>query len=165
VGCNLGVDGIVVESKRVAVILTGLIVYPNGLVLQVDVYARNGLSLLGLWGGPEMTAAYRVLEGEPAADINPFHLSVTYSDGRVARPYNAWATGERTQPPFLAMQGGSGGSEEYNMKYWLHPLPLEGDLEFHCSWDSEGVTDSLLRIEGDPLREAAQRAHRLWWGD
>jgi hypothetical protein len=165
VGCNLGVDGIVVESRRIAVILTGLTVYPNGLVLRVDVHARNGLSLLRLLGEPEMTASYRALEREPPVDLDPFQLSVTYPDGRVARPYNWWAPGERIQPPFLAMQGGGGGSEEYNMSYWLHPLPSEGDLEFHCSWGSEGVTDSLWRIEGDHLREAARRAHQLWSGD
>jgi hypothetical protein len=100
-----------------------------------------------------MTAAYRALEGEPAADHDPFQLSLTYSDGRVARPNNWWAPGESIQPPFLVMQGGGGGSEKYNMSYWLHSLPSEGDLEFHCSWGSEGVTYSLWRIEGDHLRK------------
>jgi hypothetical protein len=63
------------------------------------------------------------------------------------------------------MQGGGGGSDACSMSYWLHPLPSEGDLEFHCSWGSEGVTDSLLHIEGDHLRDATQRAYRLWSGD
>lgn len=166
VGCNVAVDAVVADSERIAVVLTALTVYPTGLVLRLSVHARKGLDLMRLvFDEPRMTETVRKLEGEPPIDPDPFHLSVAYSNGRVARPFTWRAPDETNQPRYLTMQGGGGGSEQLNMSYWLHPLPSEGDLDLHCSWGSEGMADSVWHVSGDLLREAAQRAYPLWSGD
>lgn len=164
-GCNVAVNALVADTERLAVVLTTLTVYPTGLVLRLEVHARKGLDLMRIvFEAPRMTEAMRRLEGEAPVDPDPFQLNVAYSDGRVARQYAWGAPGEADQPPYLVPQAGGGGSDQLTQTFWLHPLPVEGDLDLHCSWASEGVADSVWHIPGDLVREAAQRAYPLWSG-
>jgi hypothetical protein len=165
VGSNVAVDALVADAERLAVVLTALTVYPTGLVLRLEVHARKGLDLMRMvFEAPRMTEAMRQLEGEPPVDPDPFQLNVAYSDGRVARPFNWRAPDETYQPPYMVMQRGHGGSDQLTQTFWLHPLPVEGDLDLHYSWGSEGVADSVWHIPGDLVREAARRAYPLWSG-
>lgn len=165
VGCNVAVNALVADAERIAVVLATLTVYPTGLALRLELHARKGLDLLRMvFEAPRMTEAMRRLEGEPPLDPEPFQLNIAYSDGRVARPH-VWRTPSETdQPPFLVLQAGGGGSDQLNQTFWLRPLPVEGDLHLHCSWGSEGLADSVWQIQGELVREAAQRAYPLWSG-
>ncbi|MFJ5954559.1 hypothetical protein ACIQC5_01225 [Paenarthrobacter sp. NPDC092416] len=69
--------------------------------------------------------------------------------------------------PVLTMIGGGGGSGsdeqvQGSAKYWLWPLPLEGDSELVAKWDELGMSESSLRISGADLSEALGKVRKYW---
>ena len=69
--------------------------------------------------------------------------------------------------PILMHRGGGGGSAgdeqaEGSVKYWLWPLPAEGDLRLVAKWDELGLPEGSVVVPGELLARAREHVRGYW---
>lgn len=64
--------------------------------------------------------------------------------------------------PMLRSRRGGGGGREYDLGFWLSPVPPAGPLLAVCSWSAMGVPETQVALDATALREAAGRVEQLW---
>lgn len=69
--------------------------------------------------------------------------------------------------PVLLMAGGGGGSGDENQvfasnKFWLWPLPLDGDTKIVAQWDDLGMKEGTVIVTGEQLGTAAASVQKYW---
>jgi hypothetical protein len=77
---------------------------------------------------------------------------------------------EETGPmtgPVLMMAGGGGGSGNddelfSSIKFWLWPLPVDGDTRLVAQWQDLGMQEESVSLAGDQLRMAAASVQKYW---
>ena len=74
---------------------------------------------------------------------------------------------EEVAGPVLVDWGGAGGSAgdqqaEGSVRYWLWPLPAEGELQIVAKWDDQGLPESTLKVPGDRLATARGEVREYW---
>ncbi|RYV49370.1 hypothetical protein [Pengzhenrongella frigida] len=110
---------------------------------------------------------------DPAARHEPFHsidadvpIGIELSDGSVATSSygRSFLNAESTDlaGPLLQPQGGGGGDREYEMSYWLTPLPPPGDLVVMVASVPLDLPEGSVVVPAHALAEAADRHRTLW---
>ncbi|MFS2088260.1 MULTISPECIES: hypothetical protein [Micrococcaceae] len=74
---------------------------------------------------------------------------------------------EEVTGPVLVEWGGAGGSAgdqqaEGSARYWLWPLPAEGELKIVAKWDNQGLAESTLTVPGERLATAREAVRGYW---
>ncbi len=69
--------------------------------------------------------------------------------------------GVPTQPVIVG-GGGGGGGGHFRFEYWVFPLPAAGPLEVFAEWSVVGLAEMKVVLDGDAVRDAAQRATVIW---
>ena len=64
--------------------------------------------------------------------------------------------------PVVIPQGGGGGSDHWEMRHWLWPLPPPGDLTFVVSWPLHEIHEASATIDATGLIECAAGAETIW---
>ena len=153
---SVAVDVRLARGDRVGVAICGARVYPAGLSFGLTVVRRHRQDLSRrphhplLFHGPRQ-------EGDP-------RFGVAFADGRKT------TLDARREPPrgagpaeIVLARGGGGGSERsWEGRFWLWPLPPEGPLTFGFAWPAEGIDETTVGVDSEPLREASARAVTLW---
>ena len=62
----------------------------------------------------------------------------------------------------LVQQGGGGGHQSVDQRYWVSPLSPEGPVTFVLTWASFGIPESRTVVDGAAIRAAADRSQLLW---
>jgi hypothetical protein len=151
-------DLVLGRGERAALVLRGLEVYPNGVVLDVEILlnprVEHDMRGMMLWhGGGDMP-----------------RLGVEYADGRRAgasAPVFGTIFGAVRDDaglptePILMPRGGGGGGAQFSFSQWLYPLP-EGPLKIYATWPTIGLDETMVEIAGDEIEAAATRATVLW---
>jgi hypothetical protein len=143
------------------VTLSGVRAYPSGFALSIIATLRDG----HMRGDPfGMHIHFRSPEAgqhEPPPDV--LRVNIAYPDGTTT------SLGERVHPPegerprlYARSQRGGGTERRYVGDFWIAPLPSVGDISFMTEWVNEGIDLTRVDIEGQLIRDAAQRAERLW---
>ena len=93
-------------------------------------------------------------------------FGVEFADGSKAINVE-WPRGRReyntgSPEPHLELVGGRGLSHQYELAYWLHPLPPHGPLRLVCEWPARAIPETSLLIEAQALRDASAHSLRLW---
>ena len=167
----LPVDRLLLRRPELAVFVSLLQVYPRGFEFDVNVLRRRTAD-----GGFDTLedhpfARHRPPQPNPlapgAAEPGSFlNLGVRYADGRSAvsdgRPRPPFGNADPPTPPVISPRGGRGSPGERWQSFWVWGLPEAGDIEIVYSWSAEEVSESVLSLDGDAVREAAQRAVTLW---
>lgn len=98
-------------------------------------------------------------------------FGVALSDGQKTTTAQLHSeTFEGTEPmtgPVLMMAGGGGGAGDDNQvfsssKFWLWPLPIDGDTRMVAQWDDLGMKESSVVVTGDQLGTAAASVQKYW---
>lgn len=112
----------------------------------------------------------------PRSSLDPrtgLQLGVSFADGRKAvAALHGPAAFEDTDDvtgPVLTTLGGGGGSNngdyvQFAGRYWLWPLPLEGDTTLVARWEALGLPESSLELSGVQLGDALGRGRNYWSG-
>jgi len=156
VPCSVAVDAPLVRTDEFAVWITDVLAYPTGVALGLVLMRRH----VPATGGPPSAMLFR--PGSPAGP----RFGVAFADGRKIEldDIHRARAGESRE---IALAHGSGGGTErqWHGRFWLWPLPPEGPLTFAFTWPEQGIAESLLELDGAPIREAAARAVELWPDD
>jgi hypothetical protein len=98
-------------------------------------------------------------------------FGVAFPDGRQATT-NQLSPGmydgtEQVTGPVLMMPGGGSGSGSddevfSSTKFWLWPLPLDGDTRVVAQWDDIGMQEASIILAGEKLRTAATKVQKFW---
>lgn len=153
VGGTVAVDVVVTRNDDVAVALRFVRVHSNGVVISLTLQRRS--------------------DQDPALRREPFHgmdadvlIGVELSDGSVATSAGVQpfldADPSEPQVPLLQPRGGGGGDREYEMTYWLTPLPPPGDLVVVAASVPLDLPEGRAVVPARAVAEAAGRRRTLW---
>ncbi len=107
--------------------------------LQIGIqFADGGTAVTGGHPGPEFMAQLKMhAEGRDPAS----------SDG-----------------PILAPRSGGGGGKRWDFRYWVWPLPPEGNLTFTCEWAAQKLAPTRHEVDAAEIRRAGTSSMTLWDG-
>ncbi|HET8615124.1 MAG TPA: hypothetical protein VFL94_06330 [Actinomycetales bacterium] len=148
----VALDAVLARTDDVVVSLNGLLVYRNGVLLQLQVLVRGGSAHepgAALHGHGDPNA--RMLLGVELADGRRF--SSASSPGSVAPDPTA---------PLLTSQGGGGDARRATGGMFLTPLPPPPELRIVCAWPIHGVADTITTLPTGPILDAAARVDEVW---
>jgi hypothetical protein len=61
---------------------------------------------------------------------------------------------EEPSGPVVSGRGGGGGGDEWEMGYWVWPLPPEGEMTFVASWPLRNIPEQRATVDASELRHA-----------
>jgi hypothetical protein len=64
--------------------------------------------------------------------------------------------------PILAPRSGGGGDKRWDFRYWVWPLPPEGNLTFTCEWSARKLGPTTHDVDATEIRRAGNASTRLW---
>ncbi|MET3901772.1 hypothetical protein [Paenarthrobacter sp. 4246] len=163
--------GFVYQSQRMVVALKLVEVYSTGCLLDLVWSVRRM---------DESEQEWREIVEEcynnPRSSLDSrtgLELGVAFADGRKAvaaihGPAAFEDTDDVTGPVLTALGGGGGSNNgdyvQFTGRYWLWPLPLEGDTTLVARWEALGLPESSLELSGVQLGEALGRVRNYWSG-
>lgn len=148
----------VTRGTDVAVILAGLIAYPDGVLITIGVRAQEP--------HPRIFEAMHDIDAEPTRGGLRFGFDLG-EQGRVTNvgpdPRMMDDRGPHDPPPcpMLSPSGGGGSERAVDYTAWLWPLPT-GPLTFVVQWQDEGIEQQRIALDGEAIRAAAANAIQLW---
>lgn len=155
-GAPVPLSAVLGKSDRAAVLLTDVVAYPAGMIINMIATSRLDPS-------PFSPGGMR-----PAGRRGPMHgvrLGILFSDGsKVANTSFLHHPG----PPegrILRPQGGSGGGRGFRWTFWSEPLPSPGSMRFVCDWIEAGIAETSAELDAGPVLEAAAKATPIWPDD
>jgi hypothetical protein len=155
-------SALLARNADIAVALVGGAAFSNGISLSLAVRLRRSDGTPDGLGG-EIFRNHRRGQSGPG-----FLIGVEYPDGRTAsnvgQQFGLGRSG--TERPSLTQRGGGGGRRQYDLSYWLTPLPSSGDLAIVVAWPSRGLPESRTVVPFQALARAAANVIVLWpWTD
>jgi len=156
---------LVARTETAAVLVQHVTAYPKGMHFELSIHRRSAPEdpTADPWHAFHMWR-HTSKGGELPPELLRF--GVQLADGSKATtlgPHPFMAGPDKTpEGPVLIQHGGGGGGLTYNMGLWLWPLPPAGPLAFVVEWPSEGIEETRVEIDAEPIREAADQAETLW---
>lgn len=155
----VGLELLLAQTDRLAVYLPELIVYPDIVVLRLQLLGRRS-PRQGIESGP-----------------GTWRFGVQFSDGTKVTSYGLGFDALRASTPnagdgwigkpsaaFLQPQDHRliRGGTTWDLEYWLAPLPPLGAVTLACEWPNIEMGLTTATIEADAIRDAAGRVRDLW---
>jgi hypothetical protein len=158
-GSAVPLEIVLARTDAVAIVVAGATAYPTGLEFTVSV-RRRGKGRTAL---EEHPLAFHHQQGGDLPD-ELLRFGVQFADGRKATSVGGLLRPLDQKPshPVLTPRGGGGGGGQWELGFWLYPLPPAGPIAFVCEWPAEGIELTRQEVEADVIREAAERAEVLW---
>jgi hypothetical protein len=168
-GTVLPMRAVLAFGSGVAIALTDCVVFSNGFEVGFTVKTKEPIDHGAMGYGPPPRP------GQPLPD-DLLRIGVQYADGRkgtsighggqqFADYYEAKREGrepEVPQGPMLTLRGGSGGGRSWEQRYWVWPLPPEGNITIACEWPARGVALTTHALDSGEIRRAARTSRKLW---
>jgi hypothetical protein len=127
----------------------------------------------------------RLREPDPATHMRPMHplmfhgrgpggelppellrFGVEFSDGQRATTLGGRPRPDGEPPEAVLIgRGGGGGGGQWELGFWLWPVPPPGSLTFAVEWPLHNVELTKQEIDAGPILEAAARSEQLWPDD
>ncbi|WP_426003791.1 hypothetical protein ACPFL9_15795 [Paenarthrobacter sp. NyZ202] len=156
------------SSQRAVVALKSVEVYSTGCVLELMGVVRRGQETDREW----RDVMEQVFQRPGASDGAGFLIGVAYPDGRRAvasQPMPPMFEDADIAGPVLVPIGGGGAnggdhSVEVKARYWLWPLPVDGDCQVVAKWDTVGVDESSVVLASEVLGSGLARIRKFWAG-
>ncbi len=146
---SVAFDAVLARTEDVAVFVSGLQVYQNGVRFTIEVRTRRVLF------GPGTTGSV-LHDNGPTALL----VGVELADGRrcVQDRYGM----SDPSGPMLRVQRGGGSSREASLALFLSPLPPAGVNKLLCAWPWLGIADQVSLLPTEDIRAAAANVIELW---
>ena len=166
-GAVVPMSVLLAKTDRVAVALGDVVAYPNGFTFNIVIIGnpmtprppdQYGMFPMGRGGpnrGPRI--GFEFADGARASDTSPRPSAGTMMMIRAQRDEQGIPT-----TPVLTPQGGGGGSNNYQMRYWCFPLPPPGALDLYLEWVDHDIPETKVTLDADAIRAAAANAIILW---
>lgn len=162
----------VASSPEAVVVLTDCVAFTTGFYLGVGIRKRHEpkpVRFVGVRGLPPPRPS------QP--DEMSIEVGVRFSDGRetsrsrrgpadeVSSWYRAWSEGlDPPAPagPIVSMGSGGGGGRQWDMRYWVWPLPSDGPMTVTCQWPTGSVPGGAVEVDGSAIKRAGLSSEKLW---
>lgn len=163
------VGGFVFKSQRMVLVLKLVEVHSTGCLLDLVWSVRRGSE-----SDQEWREIVEESYNHPRSSMDArtgLELGVALADGRkaVAAIHGplAFEDADDVTGPVLTTLGGGGGSNnsefaQFTGRYWLWPLPVEGDTALVAKWDALGMPESLLVLSAQQLADALGGVQKYW---
>jgi len=161
--------GDVLAQSAVAVIYASSVAaYPLGFELTLIVVCRDrdidfGPEFLGM---EALRSGERRSENETAREALWFAMQ--YADGtRVTnarlRPDGlSTVVASLSSPSGLRFTEGHGSEGQYELRYWIWPLPPHGPLVIESAWPAASLGPSRIELDAAPIIDAAAHARVIF---
>ena len=158
------VELLIARTDEAAVAVRGIHAYPAGFGFTLSVRLRRRAA--GQQLDPNLFDV--AFEGDRLADAF-LRFGVQFADGAKATNLPRYdlhgSEDAEPTPPVLTTHGGGGGGRAWDMEQWVWPLPPAGPFAFVCEWPARQIGESRVELDADLVRQAAERATRLWPDD
>jgi hypothetical protein len=157
---------VVARSQQAAVVVRGLVAYPEGFEFTLQAFVHHSVRLKRRYHDL-FWHHHRRSGGGPVPD-ELLRFGVAWPDGGRATNLDHWGRDwpDATEPVHgIEEHGGGGTNREYTQDYWAWPLPGPGELRFVCEWPAFGIVETFAAVDGTLLIEASQRATPVWPDD
>jgi hypothetical protein len=86
------------------------------------------------------------------------------ADGRKATVFDrrSWFDEDQRPEAVLRPNGGGGGMQTWEFRFWAWPLPPPEKVDLVVEWPSEGIPLTRVPLDAQPILDAAARAQELW---
>ncbi len=166
VGGVVAVELVVARSPQAAVVVRGLVAYPDGFEFSLQAWVHRSVRLKSrhremFWH------RHRRPDRGPVPD-ELLRFGVGWPDGGRATNLDLWGRNwpDATEPAHgIEERGGGGSDREWTQDYWAWPLPGPGELRFVCEWPEFGIAETSVTVDGALLVKAAERAAPVWPDD
>jgi hypothetical protein len=97
-------------------------------------------------------------------DEEALHVGVQFSDGRKAANASRLPSPAGSVPAGLILRPHSfgGGPGDWNLSYWVWPLPPAGPVTFVCEWPALDIPETRADIDGQLILDAAPHSIQIW---
>jgi hypothetical protein len=161
--------GFLYRSEQMVMAVKAVEIYSTGCLLNLVWFVRRGSETDQEWRDVVEESYNRPLSSLDSG--RGLQLGVAMADGRkaVAAIHDHWTSEEDPAGPVLTvLGGGGGGSNDHEVlcsgRYWLWPLPLDGDTQLVAKWDELGVPESSLVLSASQWAEALDGVQNYWSG-
>ena len=155
---------IIFRTDRAVLVAKQFEVYPTGLEFTLDLRLRDSSDECFETPWELHGYGHRRRRGTPEVSDDLLRLGIEFSDGRAwsnVAPTNAdW--NEPPESPVLMGRGGGGGGDQWEMRYWLWPLPPPERLTFHAAWPLFDIDETSVSVDATALLEASKQSELLW---
>ena len=154
---SVALDATLASSSDLAVFVSGMRAFRNGVEFAVEVRARNSAT------DPDRVNLGDGVLGEERGD-DRLLLGVEFADGRWCTnvggyDFDADDTADRLQ---LWADEGSADARTAYESYFLSPLPPPGDLRIVCGWPRRSLPETVTTVPAETILEGSRRARELW---
>lgn len=146
------------QSDDVAVLLTGMRVFPSGVAMVLGVRLRRRVRGMDMNVFDDVFDHRRFDEpADPAWQRGRLRWGFVFDDGSEVDNLD-------TTPSGIHLHGGGGGGNEQSCDrdYWLSSLPPSGSLDAFCEWTKAGLPRRTQSLDAGSIVQAAARSRRLW---
>jgi hypothetical protein len=162
---------VLASDPNLTIAMTDCTAYSNGFEFCITLRSRANLDARTLGFGPHPTSS-----GKDESD-GLFLIKIRFADGRSASSgergpgrelmdyYLAKRDGlepELPKGPVLMPPSGGGGGKRYDFKYWVWPLPPEGNVTVTCEWPARGLQLTDVELDGNAILRAGALSTDLW---
>lgn len=149
---------ILARTDEVVVALSGVRAYPNGFEFTTSVHVREPLR------GREAFGHHGFLRRFAGDDLPAdfLRLGLRFADGTILTNLGTEPTDEFDTGPRLLPEGGHGGMQEFQQRYWVWPLPPVGRFAVVCEWPARGIPETTTELPSSLILDAAARAVPLF---
>jgi hypothetical protein len=154
---SVAVDALLLSSDDLAVFVSGMRAFRNGVEFVLEARARTVPS-----DDSWRHCLSDAIDGWNRSDR--LLLGIEFADGRhctnLADHYES-ANNPQNQPR-LSPGGGSGSDRSAETTYFLSPLPPPGRLRIVCAWPERGIPETITELSTEDILQAASGARELW---
>lgn len=150
---------VLARTETLAVALVDAIAYSTGFTLRLALRIHHEAEdvdprqvMMQLHGGPMGSTDERLRFG------------IEFADGRKAT--NLEPRRPRSdEPPEIGLSpygGSGGGGRNWQVGYWVYPLPPPGALTIGIAWPARGIDEHTETLDAQPIVDAASDSIVLW---
>ncbi|SOD75134.1 hypothetical protein SAMN05892883_4339 [Jatrophihabitans sp. GAS493] len=159
---TLGTAFLLARTDDLAVAISALRVYANGLEFTVSARSRGDVAGQGLllsgFGGHRPRGQH--------GSVDRFLLGFEFSDGRSVTNVESWPPAlpdvDDHDGPWLTNGGGGGSDRVADHDFFLAPLPPGERLTLVGAWPSLGIAEFRQAFDAVAIRAAAAQVIELW---
>lgn len=154
-GRPVSVGAVVARTPDLVVAVHRVTAYPTGFELELTVRIREAPV-----EGSFDQIRRRTWGGTSAFPGESLQVGIVFPDGRDARTENFRAPSAADVT--LLPMGGSGSQARFDQRFWVAPLPPPGPIGVTVAWESRGLAETRVDLDGAAIVAAAGEAETLW---
>jgi hypothetical protein len=138
------------DETGLAVALRSVVAFTRGLVLEVDLLAR------------EPANSHKWQDVTSTSDADGLQVGFAFAGDPALMPASVQSL---DSVPIWLLQRAGGGDTRFSIAWWVAPYPSDRRLIVGLEWPRAGITRSTVAVDLPSSTDLQQRIVRVWDGD